>query len=150
MIAPLRGRHRRLVIWVGAIAAVGFVAALLVRPSRPIEPRLRAVDTTAWTTFGPDGRLRAAIEGEPGNEFVSVARAPRLVAPDLLVYWAPGDGGAGDGGAGNAVLLGALGDPGVHRYRLPAGREGGNLSIQSRGHEAPFASYAIDDLIRLE
>ena len=145
MIARLRGRHRTLVIWVGAIALAGFIVALLARPPRPIEPRLRSVDTTFWTSFGPEERLRAAILGEPGNEYVSVARAPRLVGPDLLVYWAPGDAG----GRGQ-VFLGALGDPGVYRYRLPSTREGGTLVIHSLGHDEVLAFHPVDDLVRIE
>ncbi len=150
MIARLRGRHRRLVVWVGAIALAGFIAALLARPPRPIEPRLRSVDTTGWTSFGPEERLRASLLGEPGDEYVNVARAPRLVGPDLLVYWSPDAGAPGDAGGRGQVLLGALGDPGVYRYRLPSSRDGGTLVVYSLGHEEVVALHPVDDLSRTE
>ena len=108
------------------------------------------MDTRTLTEFGPEGQLRAALAGEPGNEFVSVARGPRLISPDLLVYWAPGKGAPGDHEGSGMVLLGPLGDPGVHRYQLPAFRESGSLVISSLPYESPVASTSIDTLVRIE
>lgn len=142
MIAPLRRRHRLLVAWVGAIALAAFVAALAARPPRPLNPGPARTDTSSWAAFGPDGGIRAIRERESGREWVRVARGPRLVSPDLLVYWAPA-GGAGAELPVGAVLLGPLGDPGVRHYELPASDTPGVILIFSLGHDRLVATQPL-------
>ncbi len=151
MIARLRRRHRRLVGWVGTVAAIGVAAALTARPARPVQPGPPAVDTSGWTVLdvysrpaGSGDRLRAALEGSPGNEWLILERRPGLASPDLLVYLTELDRKA------DAVLLGSLGDPGIYRYRLPAHRERDLVWVWSRGgHEHSVSFHRLDDLAHL-
>lgn len=148
MIAPLRRWHRLLVGTVALVALAGLVAALAARPTVPRTAGSPRPDTTSWAAFGPGGQLRAIRERESSRDSIRVARGPRLVAPDLLVYWAPA---VADGRLPvDAVLLGPLGDPGVRRYELPASAEPGVVLVYSRGHDElvatqPLASVGLVD-----
>ena len=139
MIARLRRRHRLLVGVLAVIVVLAFIAALTARPAPAITPSTREgteplpSDTSSWTAFGPGAELRAIREREPGRERLLIERRPGLSSPDLLVYWAA-DATAEDDLPPDAVLLGPLGDPGVHDFNLPAGEAAGALILYSLGH----------------
>ena len=137
MIARLRRRHRLLVGVLSVVVVLAFIAALSARPAPVIAPSMREgaeplpYDTSSWTAFGPG--LRAIRERESGRERLLIERRPGLSSPDLLVYWAADAPAAGDLPT-DAVLLGPLGDPGIHDFGLPAGEAAGTLILYSLGH----------------
>jgi hypothetical protein len=122
MIARLRAGHRRVVGWVGVVALAGFVAAMATRPPPPVRSDSWFADTLSWAAFGPGGQIRAALTAD-GR--LAIARGPRLIAPDLLVYWEP----LPPDYAG-LLLLGGIGDAGVHSFELPPGALDGIINIQ--------------------
>lgn len=149
MIARLRNRHPQMLGWVGAVACLGFVAALALRPGPAFVSSTLPRDTSSWSVVGAPGGVLALRERESGREWVSLERPSGLSSPDLLVYWAPT---AGDESTlpAEAVLLGPLGDPGVRRFELPQAETSGILIVYSLGHDRiemtePLISIRLED-----
>ena len=152
MIRPLRRRHLWLVGALAVVVAPLFVAALAVRPAPAIQPALPAGMAPA-AAIGDD---------HPGSSALPAAAAPSAVraelpttppirlrpmaggaieasgdgsveGADLLLYWAPADGGRS---LADAHLLGALRGGERQLLRLPAAAAGadGVLILYSLGH----------------
>lgn len=121
MIRPLRQRHRRIIITLGILLPVAFVAGVAARKSVPgmasLPPGLAAPSqkftaiqwerTDLFTKTPIQVRLLRENAGA-GRFAVQFSAAKDFVKPDLLVYWVSGNPNITDKLPGDAQLLGVF------------------------------------------
>ena len=138
---------------IGAVTIVIPLLAVLALAWRPTLPIMTATGpalmTDRWTSIEESGRVRALVESEVGREWLHLARDERFVAPDVLVYWSSERIDPDGPFPTNAVLLGALGGPGVQTLNLPARDVSGVLTLYSLGHGAILGSTPLSGVRRL-
>ena len=121
MIRPLRQRHRRMVIVLGAFLPVAFAVGIAARKSVPdmtslpkelVTPRQKFA-ATEWeradlfTKTPIQVRLFRESAGA-GHFAVEFSAAKDFVKPDLIVYWVTGSPNITDTLPDNARLLGTF------------------------------------------
>ena len=160
MIAPLRQRHRNMIIAVGAVVMLGMLVAMDSWTARPVAATA-GENTSSWTavswagasdsplTTNPETTVRLARRREAGSQRIFVRRGHKLTAPDVLVYWAPRSGGEGPLAA-DAVLLGPLDDAGTHAWDLPASHMPGVLIFFSLGHREEILTVRVAEVYSIE
>ena len=138
MIAPLRRRHRLMVLALTAVLPPLIALALIARPEVPAPGPPEALDTA--------GRGQAIIEGAAGFTVLRahLRRLPSalemrletpLRAPDVLAYFVPGEAAeAGDALPPGARLLGPVSHGRTNVYPLDADADG-RLLLYSLGHQ---------------
>ncbi|MFO1475317.1 MAG: hypothetical protein U1F98_01540 [Verrucomicrobiota bacterium] len=146
MIYPLRRRHRHIVISLGVLLPIAFVAGIAAR--RPVPEmeslpaglssypeRFSAVEWERSDLFATNRmQVRLLSQGGIGGSFaVQCAAAPDFLKPDLIVYWAAGNPGITDTLPDNARLLGTFGP-----QPLP-------LPDDSRGASGVLVLYSLAD-----
>lgn len=159
MIASRRRAHR---FFVGALApvALGMLFAggsqRMPQNALPDLPRF-AFASDGVGSVGSGTRLweredlflgwPARVAAYAGGELELMPLRP-LRQPDVLVYWAPG-GAPSAALPADAHLLGRLGSPVVHRFRLPthaAQADAGELVLYSLGHQEVVATATLPAL----
>lgn len=141
MIAPLRRRHRWMVIGLGLVLVPLFAAAMLVKMQRTAMPSANALPDAA-PTKSPDGpgihfalradaaggaaahgfHYEASIHRTGGTFELKVRPQTDLLVPDVLAYYAD-EASVGDGIPDRATLLGALQSE-EHGFALPSASNG--------------------------
>ena len=144
MIRPLRRRHRVVVCTLGVLLPFVFVVGIAARRPVPVTKSVPAelggnasdFGTVVWTKadLWPDQRITTSLRRNAVG-FVAVELMFRdLAKPDVLVYWAAGEGRAVEGLPDNARLLGAL----SNGVPLP-------VPADARGEAGRFVLYSLAD-----
>ena len=125
MILALRQRHRRMMIALGIILPVAFVAGVALRKTPPLRatpPLLadfRSIEVQSWerSELFPKVPLRVRLFHTPAYSAIEFLPGRGFAKPDLLAYWAAGSPATTEVLPSNARLLGSF-NPSV-RLQLP-------------------------------
>lgn len=122
MIQPLRQRHRRIMIALGAFIPIAFALAIVTRKPVPRMDSLPANLVAMPQKFAVTEWERADLfvkfpikirllreQGGTGRFAVEFSAAKNFAKPDLMVYWAAGDSKITDTLPDTAQWLGAFG-----------------------------------------
>lgn len=148
MIRPLRQRHRRIVIALGVLLPIAFVAGIAARKSVPAMASLpaelaaapRRFAITKWNSSdlfaNTPIQTRLLLESAGSGHFALEFSGPKdFVKPDLLVYWVAGKMDLNHKLPDNAVLLGAFNSSAPLPLPQDAVSENGELVLYSLANQ---------------
>lgn len=150
MIARLRRRHRAMTLAAALLAGAGIGAALSLRPEVAISrAEIAGPDSASsrgevvWSSADVFADLPSDVRLLREDSLRALEIDPRgaLLAPDVLVYWAPGADLQAEIPE-NARLLGRLSGSEARRFAL-AEAGAGSLYLYSLGHHELLARGSL-------
>ena len=124
MIRPLRQLHRRIVIALGVLLPITFVAGIAARKTAPmvadlpsaLTPTSQAFEFKEWEREGLFAKSPVQVrllreQKNAGRVAVTFSAVKDFVKPDLIVYWIAGEPAITDTLPANSILLGSFNSP---------------------------------------
>ncbi len=130
MIRPLRQRHRIMISTLSVIIPAAFALGIASRKQIPLSPDTRPTMTAESSDFTEvwdrndlwkEKPVHTRLLRSANSQRFAIELAPdeRIVRPDLLVYWIPGETQVQGSLPDNAFLLGSFEQSAPARFDLP-------------------------------